>query len=357
MTLIAAKLYKSGSTNPLVGNIKVVSNSSFNTADKTYVNSVVTYILVNGEVTFDLAPTDTLKTAYNFRVYEAPTLVGDAEVLLYSFDAAIPSSVTAINFNTLAPQVGIRYDLRDSSLLTLARYLVNADPFINFLGSKLWANRGEWSAVTVYRRGDIVLRQGSSYQYIDNSQTAGLLPESNPTKWQLLVTGVGAASLVIGTMVLFSTGTTVVPGGYLKCDGRTVSRSTYSALFSVIGTLHGAGDGSTTFNLPTSPINGDGTFYIAFSGSLGGSTNGGGTVGGGSVSSTNPIGAIMLFPSYATLPAQWLRCDGSAVSRGSYATLFAVIGTNEGAGNGTTTFNLPTSAITGGANCIIYTGV
>lgn len=41
-----------------------------------------------------------------------------------------------------------------------------------------------------------------------------------------------------------------LPTGYLFCDGRAVSRSTYSALFAVLGTTHGIGDGSTTFNLP-----------------------------------------------------------------------------------------------------------
>ena len=41
-----------------------------------------------------------------------------------------------------------------------------------------------------------------------------------------------------------------VPGGYLPCDGRAVSRTTYANLFKAIGTTYGAGDGSTTFNLP-----------------------------------------------------------------------------------------------------------
>lgn len=40
-------------------------------------------------------------------------------------------------------------------------------------------------------------------------------------------------------------------------------------------------------------------------------------------------------------PAGWLFCDGSAVSRATYSALFAVIGVTYGAGNGTTTFNLP----------------
>jgi len=41
------------------------------------------------------------------------------------------------------------------------------------------------------------------------------------------------------------------PANFLACDGSAVSRSTYSALFAVIGTTYGAGNGSTTFNLPT----------------------------------------------------------------------------------------------------------
>jgi microcystin-dependent protein len=40
------------------------------------------------------------------------------------------------------------------------------------------------------------------------------------------------------------------PTGWLICEGQTVSRSVYSALFSVVGTTYGAGDGSTTFVLP-----------------------------------------------------------------------------------------------------------
>ncbi len=40
------------------------------------------------------------------------------------------------------------------------------------------------------------------------------------------------------------------PSGWLLCDGSAVSRTTYSALFAVIGTTFGPGDGSTTFNLP-----------------------------------------------------------------------------------------------------------
>lgn len=51
-------------------------------------------------------------------------------------------------------------------------------------------------------------------------------------------------------------------------------------------------------------------------------------------------GLIVAFAG-STAPAGWLICDGSAVSRTTYADLFAAIGTTYGAGDGSTTFNLP----------------
>ena len=53
-----------------------------------------------------------------------------------------------------------------------------------------------------------------------------------------------------------------------------------------------------------------------------------------------PAGSIVQWGSNA-IPTNWLLCDGSAVSRSTWSSLFAAIGTTYGAGNGTTTFNLP----------------
>lgn len=55
---------------------------------------------------------------------------------------------------------------------------------------------------------------------------------------------------------------------------------------------------------------------------------------------TLPIGSIMPYPK-TTSPENWLVCDGSAVSRTTYSELFNVIGEDFGAGDGSTTFNLP----------------
>lgn len=52
----------------------------------------------------------------------------------------------------------------------------------------------------------------------------------------------------VGTILPFAGSS--APTGYLICDGSAVSRTTYANLFAVIGTTYGAGDGSTTFNLP-----------------------------------------------------------------------------------------------------------
>lgn len=58
------------------------------------------------------------------------------------------------------------------------------------------------------------------------------------------------------------------------------------------------------------------------------------------VSYTGKIGSIIYAPTATALPGT-LICDGSAVSRSTYADLFAVLGTTAGSGDGSSTFNLP----------------
>ena len=53
-----------------------------------------------------------------------------------------------------------------------------------------------------------------------------------------------------------------------------------------------------------------------------------------------PVGCVQAYAGN-TLPTGWLLCDGSAVSRTDYADLYAVVGDTYGAGDGSTTFNLP----------------
>ena len=54
----------------------------------------------------------------------------------------------------------------------------------------------------------------------------------------------------VNTGIIVPWSSSSVPTGFLECNGANVSRSTYSALFAVVGTTYGAGDGSSTFGLP-----------------------------------------------------------------------------------------------------------
>lgn len=79
---------------------------------------------------------------------------------------------------------------------------------------------------------------------------------ANPiSKLNLVINGVttqldihDADALPIGSYIQFAG--SQAPEGFLVCNGGAISRTTYSALFAVIGTTYGSGDGSTTFNLP-----------------------------------------------------------------------------------------------------------
>tara|TARA_R100000655_G_scaffold55449_2_gene93476 strand:+ start:399 stop:974 length:576 start_codon:yes stop_codon:yes gene_type:complete len=58
----------------------------------------------------------------------------------------------------------------------------------------------------------------------------------------------GIEGIPTATIVPWSSSS--VPTGFLECDGSAVSRSTYSALFAIVGTTYGSGDGASTFNVP-----------------------------------------------------------------------------------------------------------
>lgn len=82
----------------------------------------------------------------------------------------------------------------------------------------------------------------------DGSSSKALVGKADGT-----LTWNGASVITPEGMVAPFAGTTP-PAGWLKCDGSAISRTTYAALFNVIGTKYGAGDGSTTFNLPTQSV-------------------------------------------------------------------------------------------------------
>jgi microcystin-dependent protein len=62
---------------------------------------------------------------------------------------------------------------------------------------------------------------------------------------------------------------------------------------------------------------------------------------------TAPVGTMLDWPVTSAYPTGYLRADGSAISRSTYAGLYALIGTTYGTGDGSTTFNLPNIASAG----------
>jgi microcystin-dependent protein len=99
------------------------------------------------------------------------------------------------------------------------------------------------------------------------SVTTAKIADANVTLAKL-VTAVQQALIPAGAVQAFAMNS--VPSGWLSANGAAVSRSTYANLFSAIGTTHGAGDGSETFNVPdlrslfirgSGNQNVDGTFY------------------------------------------------------------------------------------------------
>lgn len=98
----------------------------------------------------------------------------------------------------------------------------------------------------------------SAKTYTDSSATATLSSAKSYTDSAIAAIPASSGSVPSGVIQMYAGST--APTGYLLCDGSAVSRTTYSALFSVIGTSYGVGNGTSTFNLP----NPDGNVNIRY---------------------------------------------------------------------------------------------
>jgi microcystin-dependent protein len=128
------------------------------------------------------------------------------------------------------------------------------------LGSALPVASGG-TGLTTLTANNVLLGNGTSAPSFVAPGTSGNLLTSNGTTW---TSAAAPTSIPTGGLMMWPTSS--APSGWLLCAGAAVSRTTYSALFAVVGTTFGSGDGSTTFNLPDyrdrMPI-GAGTTYSA----------------------------------------------------------------------------------------------
>ena len=99
---------------------------------------------------------------------------------------------------------------------------------------------GDYSGATTYQDGDVVVKDGIAYLCVGGPTTTA----PDPVPW-------GAAMLVasVPTGALTQFAGAAAPTGWLLCDGASLLRADYAALFTVIGTAYGTVDG-THFSIP-----------------------------------------------------------------------------------------------------------
>lgn len=97
--------------------------------------------------------------------------------------------------------------------------------------------------------------------YLGKQEKAASAKVADSVVWENVSGRPDLSALIPPGTIIHYAGRTV-PSGYLICNGANVSRTDYAALFAAIGTIYGAGNGSTTFGLPN--LNGrffEGTTY------------------------------------------------------------------------------------------------
>lgn len=103
-------------------------------------------------------------------------------------------------------------------------------------------------SITVLSTGQVTMSWGQTGVGVGKVWEQGALDVSGDAFISGTIYAGGLPIIPSGIVNMFAGGT--VPSGWLVCDGSAISRTTYANLFNAIGTTYGAGDGSTTFNLP-----------------------------------------------------------------------------------------------------------
>jgi len=229
------------------------------------------------------------------------------------------SGTLTSNVNVLIPALSKGYDVRNS---TSGSFTVNMK---TATGSGQIIPQGQSIGVVC---------DGVSVRDIE---TPGIRSTSN-----VVNVSVGTSLIDIKVPVAIS-GTVSIGGGIAVSGSSTFSSNITMNAQSDVRFADADSSNYIALQAPTS-VSANVTFSLpAADGSSGDvlQTNGSGTL---SFGSGIPVGAVMPYAglwSPETIPSGWLLSYGQAISRTTYSALFTVIGTTYGAGDGSTTFNLP----------------
>jgi len=181
-----------------------------------------------------------------FTATNVKAIPADDQTMKYNLDWAEGDTVGVITFGQLTRAV-----------VSAATIIVNKDAVA--VGAAIGDVSGfNASAATAKQVDDNQRRisnlersveQSGTIPWTDVTGTPTTYPPSAHTHTVSQITDAATIAVPVGTILPLA-GNNLPSGGWLLCQGQAVSRTTYATLYAQLGTAFGAGDGSTTFNLP-----------------------------------------------------------------------------------------------------------
>ena len=229
-------------------------------------NSNFQYIFeaaIAGYQTVAIAPTSNNQV---LTYTNGPTSTGSADQSVYAILKLNASAVSA-NFSIFTPPASKQYVIWNNTSYTATFY--NSSVIGNTtaagsgvtipIGAKLqiWSDGTNFypgfdtTAGNLTVSGNLAVTGTSTFTgnaAFSGTPTAPTASAGTNTTQLATTAFVSQNAVLTGALLMWPT--VSAPSGYLACDGAAVSRSTYAALFAIVSTTFGSGDGTTTFNLP-----------------------------------------------------------------------------------------------------------
>ncbi len=264
-----------------------------------------------------------------------------------AFQAIVPNA-NQVDFAQLE-RTGFATDRGPQTARQVGEYLKTDPLFLQSIVNIL-VTQGTWNAAVLYRRGNLVLVGGSTYQCAA-ATSINEPPAPNPTKWKLFAAkgdtgGTGGDNSAFGAGW---NGDLNAPSKNALYQEFTNNRSTKAQVDAKAPLVS-----PTLTGTPTAPTQAAGTGSGANKTAIATCEY---ADRADAALIQFPVSAIAIATSPSP-PARTVRANGQALSRTVYSALFAILGTTFGAGDGTTTFNVPSLAAPGtNMYYVIVTGV